>query len=39
MTNLAAKNLSDRRYRPMVVRPKKGKGSYVRRKVKKETVG
>jgi stalled ribosome alternative rescue factor ArfA len=28
--NIAARNLSDPRYRPKVVRPRKGKGSYTR---------
>jgi len=30
--NLAAKNLADRRYKPEVVKPKKGKGSFKRKK-------
>tara|TARA_B100002019_G_scaffold93759_1_gene80843 strand:+ start:2119 stop:2223 length:105 start_codon:yes stop_codon:yes gene_type:complete len=30
--NLAAKSLSDRRYKPKVVKPKKGKGSFKRKK-------
>lgn len=30
--NVAAKALADPRYRPKVVRAKKGKGSYTRRK-------
>lgn len=30
-TNIAARNLSDPRYRPKVVRPRKGKGSYNRK--------
>jgi|TARA_A100001234_G_scaffold42675_1_gene34997 alternative ribosome-rescue factor len=30
--NLAAKNLADRRYKPKVVKPKKGKGSFKRKK-------
>jgi stalled ribosome alternative rescue factor ArfA len=30
--NLAAKNLTDRRYKPKVVKPKKGKGSFKRKK-------
>jgi len=30
--NLAAKNLADRRYKPKVVKPKKGKGSFNRKK-------
>jgi len=30
--NLAAKNLADKRYKPKVVKPKKGKGSFKRKK-------
>jgi len=30
--NLAAKNLSKRRYQPKIVKPKKGKGSFKRKK-------
>jgi len=30
--NLAAKNLSNRRYKPKIVKPKKGKGSFKRKK-------
>jgi len=30
--NLIAKNLSDKRYKPRVVKPKKGKGSFKRKK-------
>ena len=30
--NLVAKNLMSKRYKPKIVRPKKGKGSFKRRK-------
>ncbi|MBD1160988.1 ribosome alternative rescue factor ArfA [Pelagibacterales bacterium SAG-MED15] len=30
--NLVAKNLMSRRYKPKVVKPKKGKGSFKRKK-------
>jgi len=30
--NLAAKNLADKRYKQKVVKPKKGKGSFKRKK-------
>jgi len=30
--NLAAKNLADRRYKPKIVKSKKGKGSFKRKK-------
>ena len=36
MRNLAAKNLSDARYRPQVVRAQKGKGSYKRKNKHRE---
>ena len=36
MRNIAAKNLSDARYRPQVVRAQKGKGSYKRKSKHKE---
>lgn len=36
MRNIAAKNLSDPRYRPQTVRAQKGKGSYVRKSKHKE---
>tara|TARA_A100001035_G_scaffold280293_1_gene285284 strand:- start:655 stop:765 length:111 start_codon:yes stop_codon:yes gene_type:complete len=32
--NLAAKNLSSRRYKSKVFKPKKGKGSFKRKKIK-----
>tara|TARA_B100000035_G_C20902714_1_gene510194 strand:+ start:388 stop:498 length:111 start_codon:yes stop_codon:yes gene_type:complete len=32
--NIPAKNLSDKRYKPKVVKPKKGKGSFKRKRVK-----
>jgi len=30
--NLAAKNLSNRRYKPKIIKAKKGKGSFKRKK-------
>tara|TARA_B100000579_G_C22058102_1_gene500158 strand:+ start:36 stop:170 length:135 start_codon:yes stop_codon:yes gene_type:complete len=32
--NLVAKNLFSKRYKPKIVKPKKGKGSFKRKKVK-----
>jgi len=32
--NLIAKNLSNKRYKQKIVKPKKGKGSFKRKKVK-----
>ena len=33
--NFIAKDLLSRKYKPRVIKPKKGKGSYNRKKVKK----
>ncbi len=32
--NIYAKNLFSRKYKPRIVKPKKGKGSYKRKKIK-----
>ena len=32
--NLIAKDLFSKKYKPRVIKPKKGKGSYVRKKTK-----